>query len=209
MVHKTFEKLFQHLNIKKEDKISFEHDCHETGKSRIQRCTGNLEQELTGRTGKCCCKTIRKQKLTWRPHVQQRQWASADGLVKAPRMQDLELSCKKIAVNLPIVTTFNKSLDSSVRKTIYKQHHVQYFTPHHCKHQATTSIKTSGKCRQIHNWFSFPKVFQPSYKSIIGVCISEREYNTGFICVIDRQLLLEKRFLPSPPSLYVGRKKYK
>lgn len=55
------EKLFQHLNIKKNN-TAFEHDCHEIGKSRIQKYTSNLELEGTGRTGKNChnCKTLAK-----------------------------------------------------------------------------------------------------------------------------------------------------
>lgn len=66
-----FEKLFQHLDIEKDYKVSFEHDCHEMGKSRIR---SSSELELSGRTGKpCCnCKTPLKQNLTWTPHVLQK-----------------------------------------------------------------------------------------------------------------------------------------
>lgn len=81
-IHKMLEKLFQHLNIEKYYKASFEHNCHEMEKSRTW---SGLELEPSGSTQKLCChfKTPLKQNLSWTPHVLQRQVASPAGLVRA------------------------------------------------------------------------------------------------------------------------------
>lgn len=76
------EKLSQHLNIEKDYQASFEHGCHELGKSRIGR---SLELELSESAQKLCynCTTPPKQTLSWTPRVLQRELAAPAGLARA------------------------------------------------------------------------------------------------------------------------------